>query len=88
MPNLQILDEKYDPDNDTMPGLPDVTWCDHQLIQHLKKQEKRIAELENRVAHLRDQYETHVRNWAHPIPKDERAENDAELSDLRYGGCK
>ena len=46
MSTIHELEEKYDPDNDTMPGLPDVTWGDYQLLQLIKKLEKRIAKLE------------------------------------------
>lgn len=47
MTTIHELEEKYDPDNDTMPGLPDVTWGDYQLLQLIKKLEKRIAKLES-----------------------------------------
>ena len=46
MATIHELEEKYDADNDIMPGLPDVTWCDYQLLQLIKKLEKRVAALE------------------------------------------
>ena len=46
MTTIHELEEKYDPDNDTMPGLPDISWGDYQLLQLIKNLEKRIAKME------------------------------------------
>jgi hypothetical protein len=44
----------YDGDNDTMPGLPRVTWAEFQLLEIIERMEERIEELEIKVSDLRD----------------------------------
>ena len=44
----------YDGDNDTMPGLPRVTWAEYQLLEIIEHMEKTIEELEIKVSDLRD----------------------------------
>lgn len=49
MYQIDNLKERYNADNDTMPGLPDVTWADAQLLDIIERLEKRIAELERKL---------------------------------------
>jgi hypothetical protein len=50
MYSVEELEAKYDADNDTMPGLPDVTWCDYELLCLIKSLTKRMAKLEKQLA--------------------------------------
>lgn len=44
---IQNLSDHYDPDHDAIPGAPDVTWADSQLLTL-------IEDLYSKVEHLED----------------------------------
>lgn len=50
MTTLRELEDQYDPEHDIAPGIPLVSWTDSQLIEIIKKLERRIAKLEKQLA--------------------------------------
>ena len=52
MATIKELEETYNPENDLAIGDPEVTWCDYELLQLIKKLEKRIAALLRGVSTL------------------------------------
>lgn len=52
---ISQLEDRYDADNDTMPGLPDVTWSDKELLNIIKWLLNDVIALQNKVADLEKQ---------------------------------
>ena len=63
------IERRYDPENDTIPGAPSVTWADYQLvnfIEYLEKivdaiqqesnlMQKEIDDLQKKISKLQDE---------------------------------
>lgn len=47
------LERRYDGDNDLIPGAPDVTWADFQLLTIIKIQTKMIMDLQRQIEEMR-----------------------------------
>jgi hypothetical protein len=43
---IKRLKQRYNPDNDLIPGAPAVTWADRQLLAIIEALEERVKELE------------------------------------------
>lgn len=50
---LKALEDKYDPDNDTIPGAPMVTFADSCLLECIRTQQKMIDDLQTQIDELR-----------------------------------
>jgi hypothetical protein len=49
---LDSIENKYNPENDTAPGIPLVTWTDNELAKVNDRLLQYIIELEQRIARL------------------------------------
>lgn len=50
--HIDIIQKKYDPENDTIPGAPAVTWTDMQLAYIADRLRHKVKELEARIEQL------------------------------------
>lgn len=57
--NLVKIDNRYNPERDTIPGGPMVTWAEYDLSQAIKELTQAVELLEKRVAVLEEGKITH-----------------------------
>ncbi len=56
--DLERMVKRYNPENDTIPNAPVITWADRQLIENLYQLVQVVKDLDDRVAELRSQVAT------------------------------
>lgn len=50
--NMDSIEQRYNPENDTAPGLPDVTWADMKNAEAILELVKIVIDLLNQDADL------------------------------------
>ena len=52
--SVEMIQNKYNPENDMIPGGPDVNWVDIELLYLIEGLHKRCQELEKEIAQLKN----------------------------------
>lgn len=51
---LRRIENRYDPEHDTIPGAPAVTWADDELVEAIRRLVIIVEDLQDQIGTLQD----------------------------------